>query len=86
MVFERKGKRVIVPLDPAEGARYTKPTHEEEEVDYIHKLSTQDEDRVNPKAEGVLCWEKDSKCFSDSDEELENWQGRLHEVSALRCH
>ena len=32
----------------------------------------------------MLCSEKDSECFSDSDEELENWQGRLHEVSVLR--
>lgn len=28
MIFERKNMRVIVPLDPLEGARYTKPVKE----------------------------------------------------------
>ena len=35
--------------------------------------------------EGVLCWEKDNECFSDSDREMENWKNRLHDVSTLRC-
>lgn len=84
MVLENKGTRVIVPLDPTEGARYTEPVYEEEEIDHINKLTVRDEDQVNPMDEGVLCWKKDSEFFSDSDEELENWQGWLHEVSALR--
>ena len=54
MVFESKGTRVIVPLDPAEGARYTELAHEEEELDHIYKLTTQDEDQVNPTDEGML--------------------------------
>lgn len=28
MVFEKKSLRVIIPLDPAEGSRYTKPVHD----------------------------------------------------------
>ena len=35
MVFENNGTRVIVPLDPAEGARYTEPTCKEEEIYHI---------------------------------------------------
>ena len=73
MVFESKGTHVIVPLDPVEGARYTEPIHTKEELDHIYKITAQDEDRVNPTDEGMLCWEKDSECFSDSNEELENW-------------
>ena len=34
---------------------------------------------------GMLCWEKYSKSFSDSDREIENWKNWLHDVSALRC-
>ena len=75
MVFENKGTRVIVPLDPAECAQYTEPAYEEEELDHIYRLTTQDEDRVNPMDEGILCWENDSEFFSDSNEEIENWQG-----------
>ena len=73
MVFENNGTRVIVPLDPKEGERYTKPTHGEEEVDHIYKFTTQDEYWINPMVEEVLCWEEDSECFSDSNEEMENW-------------
>ena len=72
MVFENNDTHVIVPLDPAEGARYIEPAYEEEEIDHIYKLTARDEDRVNPTTEGVLYWEKDSECFSNSDEELEN--------------
>ena len=82
MVFENNGTCVIVPLDPAKGVWYTEPAYEEE-IDHIHKLTARDKDQVNPMAKGILYWEKGSECFSDSDEELENWQGRLHEVSML---
>ena len=36
--------------------------------------------------DGRLNWEKDISYFSYSYEELENWQNRLHEVSALHCN
>ena len=85
MVFENNGTRVIVPLDPAKGERYIEPVRNEEDVDHIYKLTARDEDWINPTVDGVLCWEKDSECFSDSDGEIENWQNRLHDVSALRC-
>ena len=35
MVFENRGMQVIVPLDPAEGERYTETVHIDEEVDHI---------------------------------------------------
>ena len=76
---------MIVPLDPAEGEQYIEPVCEEEDVDHIYKLTAQDKDWINPIAEGVLCWENDSECFSDSDGEIENWKNQLHDVSALRC-
>ena len=85
MVFESEGTWEIVPLDPAEGKRYTEPMHEEEEMDHIYKLTMKDEDWINPTADGVLYWENDSELFSDFDEEIDNWQNRLHDVSALCC-
>ena len=39
MVFESKGTRVIVPLDPVEGVRYTEPAYEKEELDHIYILT-----------------------------------------------
>ena len=44
MVFENNGTRVIVSLDPVEGARYTEPARDEEEVDNIYKLTTKEKD------------------------------------------
>lgn len=48
-------------------------------------MKTKENDCVDPTIEGKLIWEHDSSCTSDSEEELENWQNRLHEVSTRRC-
>jgi hypothetical protein len=42
MTFEGDGLRVIAPLDPHEGCRYTEPIREEDyalELDNIYKLT-----------------------------------------------
>ena len=85
MVFKSNETRVVVPLDPTKGENYTEPVRGGEEVDHIYKLTARDEDWINPMVDGVLCWEEDSECFSESNEEMENWKNRLHDVSALRC-
>ena len=39
MSFERKSLLVVVPLDPAEGSRYTEPVHDyEESEDDLHQI------------------------------------------------
>jgi len=89
MVFEKNEHQVIVSLDPTKGAQYTKPNHnyyEDEEIENIYKLTAGNEDWINPNADRRISREKDSSCQSDSDEELENWHNRLHEVSTLRCN
>ena len=40
MVFENNGTCVIVPLDLTEGAQYTEPAHDGEEIDHIYKFTT----------------------------------------------
>ena len=44
MVFEKNGTRVIIPLDPAKGARYTEPAYEDEELDHIYRITAQNKD------------------------------------------
>ena len=42
MIFEKKSLRVVVPLDPAEGAHYTKPVRNndsDDDLDYIYKIT-----------------------------------------------
>jgi hypothetical protein len=43
------------------------------------------DDYVNPTTEGVLSWRNISSCPSGSEEALENWKQRLHEVSTRKC-
>ena len=41
---------------------------------------------MNQKADGRITWDHESSCTLDSNEELECWQNRLHEVTTLRCN
>jgi len=41
MIFEKKSLRIIIPLDLAEGLRYTEPVcdyESDDELDYIYKI------------------------------------------------
>ena len=87
MIFEKKSLCVIVPLDPVEGSLYTEPVCDYESNDNlecIYKITVRDQDWVNPIVDGKITWDRESSCTSGSDEELEHWQNRLHEVTTLR--
>jgi hypothetical protein len=43
------------------------------------------DDYVNPTVEGVLSWRSINSCALDSEDSLENWKQRLHEVSTRKC-
>jgi len=76
IIFEKKSLRVVVPMDPAEGAWYAEPVRDEDsdgELDYIYKITMQDQDRENPIVDGRISWDHDSSCTLDSDEEIERW-------------
>jgi len=76
MIFEKKLLRVIAPLDLAEGLRYTEPVHDYESddgLDCIYKIIARDQDWVNLTVDGLIIWDRESSCTSNSDEELEHW-------------
>ena len=88
MTFEGNGLRVIIPLDPSQGERYTEPLRDEGEqdtLDHIYNITATDADYVEPNTDGVMDWQCDSSCMSDSDDGLENWQQRLYELHGHRC-
>ena len=87
MTFEGKGLRVIVFLDPSQGERYTDPVRDEYQdvLDHIYNITAKEEDYVNPTTRGIMDWQCDSSCMTDSDEGLENWQNRLYELHGHRC-
>ena len=76
MIFEKRSLHVVVLLDPAEGARYTEPVHDDDnddDLDCIDKITAQGEDWVNPTADGRISWEHKISYTLDSDEEIERW-------------
>jgi len=86
MIFEKKSLRRVVLLDPAEGARYTEPMHDDDNDDNlncIYKITAREQDWVNLTTDGRISWERDNSCTSDLDEEVEQWQNWLHEVTTL---
>lgn len=58
----------------------------DDQLDQIYKITTRDQDWINPMMNGWILWDLESSSTSDLDEELEHWQNCLHEVSTLRCN
>ena len=57
MTFEGDGLRVITPLDPDKGPRYTNPIREKDrtyELENIYKLTARQHDYINPTTDGNL--------------------------------
>jgi len=46
MIFEKKSLRIIIPLDPVEGPRYTEPVRDyesDDDLDCIYKITARDQ-------------------------------------------
>lgn len=68
MIFKKKSLGVIVAMDPAEGACYTKPVHDEhsdDEMECIYQITVKDQDWVNLIADGRISWEHDNSLTLD---------------------
>ena len=83
MTFEGKGLRVVIPLDPSQGKRYTETLKDEDQdvLDQIYNITAKEEDYEDPHVEG---WEFGSSCMTDSEDDLESWQNRLYELQEHR--
>ena len=79
MTFEGKGLRVIIPLDPSQGKRYTETLKDEDQdvLDQIYNIAAKEEYYEDPPAED---WESGSSCMKDSEDDLESWQNQLYEL------
>ena len=59
MIFEGKHLRVITPLDPKDGDRYSEPIQEEsqaQDLDRLYQPTANKEDYINPTADGTFSW------------------------------
>jgi hypothetical protein len=85
MTFKSNGLKVISPLDPNEGHRYTEPIREEDhtyELENIYKLTTRQHDYINPTTDGNLSWRSESACFQI---QKKHWKiGRTKYMKSLR--
>ena len=48
-------------------------------------MTTTQDDYINPSTDGMLRWHYASSYTSNSEEGLENWQNRMHEVLGRHC-
>jgi len=47
MIFEKKSLRIIIPLDPVKGSRYTElvcDNENDDDLNYIYKIRARDQD------------------------------------------
>ena len=74
MIFEKKSLRVVIPLDPTEGACYAEPIRDQgsdDDLEYIYKITVRDQDWLNLTAKGRISWECTKDYTSNSYEEDE---------------
>jgi hypothetical protein len=70
MTFEVEGIKVVQPLDPYVGPRYTEPTDNNMEGEYLDQLYTvivgTRNDYINPTADGLVSWRSIQLADEDS--------------------
>ena len=84
MTFENKDIRVITPMDPTEGQRYIEPVKDKVVKGWDHTYNIY-EDYIHLIADKELGQRSTSSMSYDSNDALENWQNRMHEVSFRKC-
>ena len=55
--------------------------YEAKEIDDFNKMTTTQDDYINPTTDGMLRWNYVSSCTSNSEVGLENWKNRMHDIS-----
>ena len=71
-------------MEPQEGRRYIELIKDEDGRGWDHAYNIF-EDYIHVTVDGKLEWRSSSSVPSDSDDALENWQNRLHELSFRKC-
>jgi hypothetical protein len=89
MTFEAEGIKVVQPLDPYVGPRYTEPTDnnmEGEDLDQLYTVTTGTRnDYINPTADGSVSWRSIQSADEDSELAFDSWQQGSHERFSRRC-
>jgi hypothetical protein len=83
MTFEADGIKVVQPLDPCLGPRYTEPVDHNMESDALDQLYTittgMRPDYINPTADGSVSWRSIQSADEDSKLAFDSWQQGSYE-------
>lgn len=85
MIFEADGIRVIQPLDPYQGPRFTEPTDDRDEPGALDQLYTltagKREDYINPMGGGSVIWRSIQSLETSSEVAWDAWQQGGYELT-----
>jgi hypothetical protein len=89
MTFEAERVKVVQPLDPYVGPRYTEPIDNNMEGEYLDQLYTVTtrtrNDYINPTADGSVRWRSIESTDEDLELDFDSWQQGSHERFLRRC-
>ena len=80
-----QGKKVIITLDPKEGAPWEEPYDSEEKVRKLYKIIQSNLDSVEPNDQGELDIGSLTSARCNSDSDLYDWQLEKYESYAKDC-
>jgi hypothetical protein len=89
MTFEVDRIKVVQPLDPYVGPRYTEPMDnnmEGEDLDHLYIVTEgMREDYINPTVDGSVSWRSIQSVDEDSELVFDSWQQGSYEIFSRRC-
>ena len=80
-----QGKKVIIPLEPKEGAPWEEPDDSEAKVRQLYKIIQCNLDSVKPNDQGELDIGSSTSVGHNSDTDLHDWQLEKYESYAKDC-
>ena len=80
-----KGKKVIIPLDPKEGAPWEEPDDSEAKVRQLYRIIQSNLDTVEPNEQGELETGSLTSIRCNSDSDLYDWELEKYESYPEGC-
>ena len=80
-----QGKKVIIPLDPKEGAPWEEPDDSKAKVRQLYKIIQRNLDMVEPNDQGELDIRSSTSVGRNSNSNLYDWELEKYESYAKDC-
>jgi hypothetical protein len=87
--FEEYGIKLVQPLDPYVGPKYTEPMNNDmkgEDLDQLYTVTIGTREYyINPIADGLLSWISIHSVNEDSELAFDSWKQGSYEIFSRRC-